>query len=525
MTAAMEDSKDHDRTGSDLKLIAKGAVVSSLGVFVSQYMLSPVIGVLNTRILGADQYGLFALASNIIGLMAIFPLLGLHEGLIKFLPLYLFEQNNNKVKGAYLYSMRIVTILGVVGIALCVGMTDFLSNEIYHEPRLAPILYAVAIVILINNYQYLFSGLLSAYKDIVHRTMIKYIYPNVSKLFVLILTFFFGWKLYGVLAAVLISSFVQIVLGLIFTRKTCPALSDRRIKAEFGPLDRKEILSYSLPVYLTLFVNLALQQTDGLMIGYFRDVREVGIYETAFKLTPFLLIPLSGMGQLFQPILSDLFAKNDMDHIEELYKKVTHIAVILTVPILLVLVVFPAELLNIFGYEFREGSVSLIVLSVGFIFTVITGHTVPIISLSGRPRWILYNNTGLMLTNIVLNYFMIREWGILGAALATSISVALINIFQCLQVGYLFKIHPFQSITWKPWVAGALSGGLIFFLKQGIAPEILKYLFLVLILAAFVVYFIMIYLLGLSSDEKKLLSTIRDKILERIRLGSLFSRN
>lgn len=521
---AVDNMSEPSRTSSaDLRQITKGAAVTSGGVLISQYLLSPLIGILNTRILGADLYGLFALASNIIGLLGILPLLGLHEGLIKFVPVYLLRKDYARVKGAYWFALRMVTFLGLAGVVLCVLLTDVLSTTVYREPRLAPILYAVAIVILINNYQFIFSSFFAAFKDVLHRTLIKYIYPNLSKLVILLATFFMGWGIYGVLGAVLTATCVQVVLGFVFSRRMFPMLRDPAVATVFGAAEKKEFLAFSLPLYLVMFVNIAVQQTDGLMIGYILDARSVGIYEVAFKLTPSLLIPIAGMAQVFQPMLAELFEKKDVRSVEFLYKRVTKISTMLTLPIFLVLVVFPEDLLAIFGNEFVEGSACLVVLSIGLMFGTLTGNTDPIITASGHPKWVFFNNASIMVLNVGLNALLISRIGIIGAAIATAVSIGLINIFQCVEVYYLHRIHPFSLGFLKPLLAAAIAGGVTYAAKMLIYSANLgnHYYFIPVLIAMMMgVYYFGVILLRLEDEEKRLMTSFRKKFLSKIGIGS-----
>lgn len=508
---------------ADIQLIAKGAAISSAGVFISQYFLSPVIGILNTRILGAESYGLFALASNIIGILGIFPLLGLHEGLIKFIPTYLLSGDHHRIKGIFKYTMRVVTQFGVVSVALCIGLTDFLSHSVYKTPGLETVLYSVSVLILVSNYQYLIMAFLTAFKDIRNRTLIKYIYPNVTKLLILLVVLFCGGGIGGVLVAVITASLMQVVLGLYHIRTMYPLLLKKKIASFFDGNDKKKLLSYSIPLYMVMFVEIVLQQTDGLMIGYFGTVRDVSIYEVAFRLTPFLMIASGGLAQLFQPIISEYFVLGKIEYLEVLYKQVTKIICIVTVPILLILLIYPSNLLAIFGDEFVEGQDCLRVLSVGIFIKAITGHTDPILSLSGRTRLLFINNIVLMLLNIVLNYYFIQKWGIMGAAIATSLSIGLMNIFQVIEILIFYRIHPYSISYWKPTVAGMISGivGLIF---SEIHVHFFGLNFIIGIILTVLTYIGLLLLFKVDENEKKIIILFKKKFIQKTGLSRVFNK-
>lgn len=499
-----------------LKAVIKGAAISTTGVFISQYILSPIIGILNTRILGVETYGLFALASNVIGLISMFPLLGMHEGIIKFVPVYLLNNQIEKVKGALFFSIRVTTLLGVICFLICLGLTNYLANYFFKKPDLALILYLASITIILNTYQYLFAGFFAALKDIKIRTLIKYIYPNVSKLIILIMVFFWGGGIIGVMGAVLTASWVQAISGWIHARKLFPPLTDQSIHPVFEKTDRREFFLYSTPLYLVIFFDVILQQTDGVMIGYFCSAADVGIYEVSFRFTPFLLLALGSTAQMFQPIISDYFARNETSKIELLYKQVTYIIIVVTLPIAVSFLIYPEELLMLFGYQFRLGENILRILTIGFLLQVSFGHTAAILALSGKPRVIFFNNSLITVFNVFLNYILIQLWGSIGAAVATSLSFMLSGFFLWLLVYKYFRFIPFSIRIWKPFFSALVTGLLFLWIHYHLKASNIHYLWIILsITGLFVFYFAMLLALKLSAEEKTMIIEFKNKLLSK----------
>ncbi len=445
-----------------------------------------------------------------------FPLLGLHEGLIKFVPNYLFHKKTEKIKGALYFSIKVTTVLGIFCFAVCILLTDYLSNSFFKKPEMAFILYLASITIVLNTYQYLFAGFFAALKDIKIRTLIKYIYPNVSKLIILFFVYIFGGGVLGVMIAVLAASWIQVMAGWIHVRKLFPPLRDKSVSSVFSREDQKNMLQYSTPLYLTMFVDLVLQQTDGIMIGYFRTAAEVGIYEVSFRFTPFLLLALGSTAQMFQPFISDYFARNEIQKVAALYKQVTKIVLLITLPILLILLIFPAELLSIFGKDFSGGSTCLMILSAGFFFQALTGHTNPILALSGNPRLLFFSNTVMTAMNIILNFFFIQWWGITGAALATSISIMFSNFCQLFLIRYLFAIHPYSISCIKPFLAALITGLIIYGIKHLFyVYQISFYYNIILIVLLIVIYVLFTIVLRISPEEKMLFKDFQNKFLSK----------
>jgi len=75
-----------------------------------------------------------------------------------------------------------------------------------------------------------------------------------------------------------------------------------------------------------------------------------------------------------------------------------------------------------FGPEYTDGSLALVTLALGFFTHSVAGPNVNTLTAIGRTRIIMWDNLLAGVTNIALNFALIPEYGILGAAVATAVS-------------------------------------------------------------------------------------------------------
>jgi O-antigen/teichoic acid export membrane protein len=69
----------------------------------------------------------------------------------------------------------------------------------------------------------------------------------------------------------------------------------------------------------------------------------------------------------------------------------------------------------------------------------------------------MVNNLGMALSNIVLNFIFISVFGLIGAAVATAVSVISINIIMIVEVWWFEGLVPYTRSFYKPVIAGAVS--------------------------------------------------------------------
>jgi O-antigen/teichoic acid export membrane protein len=97
-----------------------------------------------------------------------------------------------------------------------------------------------------------------------------------------------------------------------------------------------------------------------------------------------------------------------------------------------------------------------------------------LIPMSGHAMLNLVNGVIALALNVALNWFLIPEYGALGAALATGLTLALWSLWRVVEVWFLLKCFPFG---WRALVLMAVSaagGGALFFLGDAwsLAPRL-----------------------------------------------------
>ena len=82
------------------------------------------------------------------------------------------------------------------------------------------------------------------------------------------------------------------------------------------------------------------------------------------------------------------------------------------------LVFFSREIMAVFGHEFSDGALVLVVLVAGQILNSVTGPLGVMIDMSGRTKFTLLNSALHLALQIGLCFLLIPRYGVLGAAFA-----------------------------------------------------------------------------------------------------------
>jgi O-antigen/teichoic acid export membrane protein len=279
-------------------------------------------------------------------------------------------------------------------------------------------------------------------------------------------------------------------------------------------IEAKKLLTFSWPLFFVGFFYLIILWLNTLLVGFFMESRDVGIFGAAHNTAMLGQVVLIAFVSIFAPMVSDLHNRKQMEKLEHLFKIVTKWIFLFSFPIFVLMVYYAEEILALtFGKDFVVGARCLEILSLGLLINSLIASSGILTSMSGRPKLELYNLTAILVINVLLSFILIPRYGIIGAAYSTLIAFVSLNILRLLEVYYLFKIHPFRFDLYKPFLSGCSS-----FLIMVLAA---KYLFaaantfLSLVLGACVyigLYVLILFLFGFEEEDKIILSKIREKV-------------
>ncbi len=493
--------------GHELTQVAKGAGITFVGRGVGaglQYLSL----ILFARVLGTERMGLYLLGMTIANIAGVAAKLGLDKGILRFVPLHAADPA--RIKGTLLYAFKVAGGLSaLIGIAIAAS-SGLLADRFFHKPALAPVLRVFSLSLPFYVLFVLSLFAMQAVHAIKQSVALQQIFLPFCTIALTVAFFFSGAQLSGVLAAYTISLIAATFLSFYLLRKTIPALKDSiRPVYEGGTL-----LRYSLPLVLAMFLNFSLLWTDVLMLGYYRTSSEVGVYSVAVKTALLPNLILVAFNAIFTPMMSDLFHRNELTKVAGLFKTVTRWIFLMSFPYTLIVALLSKEIMGLFSLEFAVGWVSLILLVCSQLISATTGPVIEILTMSGKQMVTLYNEIAAVVLNVLLNLFLIPRFGMMGAAIATGIAWAALNVMSLIQVHLRYRIHPYERAFFKPLLAGVVAFVLLFqvklFLRDGL--ELSKLPVMLIVSGLFLaVYLGLLFRMGLSQEDRFILEKFRGR--------------
>jgi O-antigen/teichoic acid export membrane protein len=264
----------------------------------------------------------------------------------------------------------------------------------------------------------------------------------------------------------------------------------------------RELMAFSGASWMASLTSTGLIWADTIILGIYRSSADVGIYNAATRLVVLATFVMAPINASFAPRIADLYQRGMADTLRRTYGVATSWIVRLSLPAFIVLVLFPKQLLRIFGTGFRAGATVTVLLAVGKLIDAGTGPCGLVLNMSGRAALNMINNVAALGLNIGLNILLIPRHGIVGAAAAWAISLAAVNLVRVLQVRRLMGMLPFDVGVVRGGAAGAVAFAVGLATRQLLDGATALLVAMPLLLAAYVGA---IGLLGLREDDRLVL--------------------
>lgn len=381
------------------------------------------------HLLGSRGAGLYFLAATLVSLSTVLARFGLDNTLLRMGAVYAEAQEWAKLRALYKRSMTWVLTLGVILTCLLFASSQLLARYVFSETALTSLLQIMSLSIIPLSLLQLHAELLKSTRKIVAAILIQNVgVPLLGNLLLFLLVPIL--QNHGAALSSVIASSVVMLAALLVWRKNTPAL----YSTPCGTVDSKEILASSMPLFIVAIMNVIIDLSDSVLIGYFLNASAVGIYTIALRVTSISSVLLSSVNSVIAPEFSTLWANGKHQELNTLAQTTTRRMALIACVLLFCIVFFAEAILGIFGAEFIAGSTVLRVLGIAHFIALATGPVAYILMMTGNERFHRTTVVLCAISNIVLNCILIPLYGMTGAAIATAIALSTKNILAVLFV-------------------------------------------------------------------------------------------
>lgn len=374
--------------------------------------------------LGAKAVGLYSLYISFLSILGVLSAVGLGMISLKYAGEFKADSNNSHIKRLYKLTLEIVFPVGLFIAFLVFLFSDTLfeiffkiDGTLFLSVLVSIMVFAFALFLI--NVEYL-RALDSLRVSEFFKSSFIPVLILVSLYLLLSNDTEFLLPIYLYSTALFFA--VLIMLVLIFRRFSELVESKDRFT-----LTKKQVLLSSLPLLMVSFGVFLMSHVDNFIIAYYLTPNDVGIYAVAFKVAFVTGLVLVAVNTVVAVRFSELYSNNDIEALKATVGFSTTLVFFGTLPLAVIIIIFPEFILSLFGAEFIGGQYSLVILAFAMLLTALSGSVGHLLVMTGSQLVVQNVVWSSLLLNIVLDIVLVPSYGIEGAAIATALSLVFQN--------------------------------------------------------------------------------------------------
>lgn len=442
----MFETLDHS-----LNKVARGTGIAIIGMTAG--LLFNFIAKLIIAKQGMESnYGMFSLAMAVLNLAMLLACLGLHQGATRYIAFSRARGDAatvRKVISVSIWSTSVASIL--ISIAVFFG-ADIIALSIFHNSQLAQFLRIFAVGLPFLTLLYIVAAIFRGFDRVEPQIYFQYFTLNVLFVIFLLLT--------AVADLPFVSVFYAYLLAIVISFIGIVVYAVKRLSFPIIPADKeadkhiiKHLFLFSIPLLGAAILGTVEVWIDTLILGYFKPSEVVGLYSAAYPLAQFISVPTFALILIYTPIVTSLYSRNLMADLKRSYTVLTKWLASITTPIFLVLCLYPEYVLSLlFGPTYIGAAPALRILSVGFIISTLLGPSVATLIALGESSFIMWAALVSVAVNVTLSIVLIPSLSIVGAAVASAVSLSLFAVIRVVRLYTLCRAQPLSKNLLKPLV-------------------------------------------------------------------------
>ena len=446
--------------------IAKETTVTFSGLVYgnfNRYLYSALLA----RWVGAEFLGIYSLANAIMLISEVVAKMGLETGAMRFVSRLNPELDQEKIQKIIASALKMTTIFSlVIMVALIISSGAIVKNILNEPPLLKLVIIIFAIAIPFNALTLVSAFATQGFKRLKYKILVTQFLNPTLLLTTMVICYWFISAESALMAPMLITGIIGFFVMLGVLKKVTGVSNNQIMKAKVDT----SLLNFSYPLMFVTILQTFMHWMDILMLGYFTDATTVGLYHPAARTAGLLQALLLSFISIYAPMMAQFHREGDRKKMDDTYKLVSRWLLMCAIPISAIFIIFPGKVMLLFGPEYLPSAKILVILTGATFIQAIFGAAGPTLSMSGHTKLVLWNTIGAFALNFGLNIYLIPNYGIIGAAIATLTSLIVVGFARTIEVSVILKMNFFDRKVIKPIFAGIMVFTGLLLIKDFIMP-------------------------------------------------------
>lgn len=462
-------------------------IVSELIFNLSGYIIHSSMG----RILGPADYGRYGLVVTLTTMVIILIGNGIPTAMAKYIS-EIFETNPRMVlvikkKAALLQSALIGSI------TLLFFLSAPLISKILGDETLTPLFRISTLIIPSFAAASFYFSFYTAMHKFNVQSILKTLRSVLKVVTIVGLAYVFGvpGSIVGFALAALIVFTIAFALDqLIYTRNIKKVIKTQNLSLT-SDFETKKLLNYAWQVIIFFLAYELLISIDLYIVkGVLHDDYLTGIYNASLTVGRIPYYIFYALTIMLLPVVSKSTSQNDHAQTNSVISQSFRLMTILLIPSVILMSQFSKPIITLFySAKYLDAAFPMAILSYGVGFLTIFYVMSFVLNGAGKTKIPMWISIFGFILNAVLNYILIKQYALVGSAVATTITSFLVMLAVLFYIkrdfGVLIRLKSFLKMLF----AGAVIFFLSFLFSQGKLAFLLWSAILMVIYLAILVIF------------------------------------
>jgi O-antigen/teichoic acid export membrane protein len=490
--------------------MGRGGGLNLIGAVCNQVSLFAIISLLAHR--GEAEVGWYASCFALLSLLGLLSLAGFRSALTRFVAIHVADGDASRLRGTLRLGLGLtVASSSLIGLALALAAPW--AASVLKEPELEGLVRLVGLTLPAATFTDAALAATQGWRTQRPFTLIGRIFEPVLRLGLTAAALALGWGIRGAVWALVVGAWITAALAAVAVVRQLRGTPGARPLYEI-----RELFGFSMVSWVSAFAATGLIWVSTLLLGALKDQAAVGSYNVATRIVMLAVFVMAPINAAFTPHMAHLYHTGDLREAARAYGSATRWILTLSLPAFILLIAFPGELLGYFGEDFADAAMVTVILSIGQLVSAAAGPCGTVLNMSGRVALNMIDNVGVLVLNILLNLWLIPWQGAVGAAIAWSVSLIVVNVAKATQARRVVGVRPAGAAIGRALAAAVPAAALAWLLGRWVDGWVS--VVLVAAPAIAVVFFGAIALLGLSADDRALLLSLLGRV-RRPRRGAV----
>ena len=273
---------------------------------------------------------------------------------------------------------------------------------------------------------------------------------------------------------------------------------------------------FAIPMAVISFIGALSNYLDKVMIDFFRDSTEVGLFFGVQRIIQFLTMSSMALGILLFPTISSYHSKGKLKEINGLVSRAERYLSFLIFPVVTLLVVFSFSIVRLLGDDFHDAGWILTYLALFAFMSALCRPFNQVLTATGRLQRAIFISITVLGLNITLNLILIPDTeyvpdsiagvtlvsGAAGAAVATFVADCVRFVLVRWESGKIVGYRMDGRFMGTNLVASLVMGGALYYLHVTVTSiEEWYFLFPKLVLGLVFYLVLMVLFKGFTKED------------------------